>query len=428
MQIRIKGARILDPGRIDKVTDLVLADGKILEIGDSGKASSDPNEIVLDAKGKIVVPGLVDIHVHLREPGFEYKETIETGARAAAAGGFTAVCSMPNTKPVNDNAQVTRFIIEQAQSVGMAKVFPSGAITKGSKGTTLAEIYDMKKAGIVAVTDDGLPVESSNVMRHALEYCKGLDLPVFVHAEDMSVADGGSMNEGPFATFLGIRGIPNAAESIMVVRDIALAELTGACVHFCHISTEESVEAIRQAKKRGVNVTCETAPHYFTLTDADIKDYDTNFKMNPPLRSEKDLKAVIEGLNDGTIDVIASDHAPHSILEKDVEFDRAAFGILGLETSLSLGLKLVHEGMLSLEDLIEKMAVKPAQIIDFSNRIEAGKPANLSIIDPEVEFTVDPERFESKSRNTPFAGMKLKGRAYATIVDGEVVFQIDKSK
>ena len=293
-------------------------------------------------------------------------------------------------------------------------------------GDSLAEIYDMKQAGIVAVTDDGKPLENPNMMRRALEYCKGLNIPIFVHAEELSLVDGGSMNEGPFATFWGIKGIPNAAESVMVVRDIALSEFTGAWVHFCHISTKESVEAIRQAKKRGVNVTCETAPHYFTLTDADVKDYDTNFKMNPPLRSEEDRQAVIQGLSDGTIDVIASDHAPHSVVEKDMEFDMAAFGIVGLETSLSLSLKLVHDGFLTMGNLVNKMAKNPAKIIGVNNDIKPGNIADLTIIDPEDIYEIDPGTFKSRSKNSPFSGIKVKGRAFLTMVNGKVVYLNDK--
>ncbi len=423
MQTLIKGARVLDPGNLDDFKDILIKNQKIEAIAEPGEIKNISDAKVLDATGMIVVPGLIDIHVHLREPGHEYKETIETGLAAAAAGGFTAVCSMPNTDPVNDNSQVTRFIINRAQELGLSKVYPAGAITKGSLGQTLAEIYDMKQAGIVAVTDDGVPVDNSNVMRRALEYCKGLHLPVFVHAEDHGIADGGSMNEGVFATFWGIKGIPNAAESIMVVRDIALAELTGARVHFCHISTAESVEAIRQAKKRGVPVTCETAPHYFTLTDEDVKEYDTNFKMNPPLRSEEDRLAIIQGLVDGTIDLIASDHAPHSSLEKDVEFDRAAFGIVGLETSLPLSLKLEQDNILSITQLIEKMAKIPAKTIGIDNDIVQGNTADLTIIDPEYSFDIDPANFRSKGRNTPFTGMTVKGCAHATIVNGQIVFQ-----
>ncbi|MCD4718381.1 MAG: dihydroorotase [Desulfobacula sp.] len=435
MQIRIKGARVLDPGNIDDKRDIIIKDHLIEAIVDpisdpafnpsfNQTDNETPTDIrIIDATGLIVVPGLIDIHVHLREPGHEYKETIETGLAAAAKGGFTAVCSMPNTIPVNDNSQVTKFIINRAEELGLSKVYPAGAITQGSLGDTLAEIYDMKQAGIVAVTDDGKPVENSNMMRQALEYCKGLDIPVFVHAEDLSMVDGGSMNEGPFAKFWGIKGIPNAAESIMVVRDIALSELTGACVHFCHISTKESVEAIRQAKKRGVKVTCETAPHYFTLTDENVKEYDTNFKMNPPLRSEEDRQAVICGLVDGTIDVIASDHAPHNIIEKDVEFDRAPFGIVGLETSLSLSLKLVHDGFLTMEDLVNKMAKHPAKLIGINNDIRPGNIADLTIIDPDDTYEIDPEKFKSKSKNTPFAGLKVKGRPFLTMVNGKIVYK-----
>jgi dihydroorotase len=423
MQMVIKGARVLDPGNFDDQKDIIIEGAKIKAVADPGSWKADENTTILDATGKLLVPGLIDIHVHLREPGQEYKETIETGLLAAAAGGFARVCSMPNTIPVNDNSQVTQFIINRARELKLSKVCPTGAITKGSKGTTLAEIHDMKQAGIVAVTDDGLPVEDANVMRRALEYCKGLGLPVFVHAEDRSIADGGSMNEGPTATLWGIKGIPNASESIMVVRDIALAELTGAHVHFCHISTAESVEAIRQAKKRKANITCETAPHYFTLIDEDVVDYNTHFKMNPPLRSAKDRQAIIDGLADGTIDLIASDHAPHSVLEKDVEFDRAAFGIVGLETALPLSLKLVHNGVLSIETLIDKMAKAPARIIGVNNDIKAGNTADLTVIDPDFSFTIDAGKFRSKGRNTPFDGTSVQGCACSTIVNGRVVYQ-----
>ena len=433
MQILIKGAHLIDPGNINDKKDIIIKDNLIEAIVDPivdpdfNQADNEPGTDVktIDAGQMIVVPGLIDIHVHLREPGAEYKETIETGLLAAARGGFTSICSMPNTNPVNDNSQVTKFIINRANELGLSKVYPAGAITRGSLGQTLAEIYDMKQAGVVAVTDDGKPLENPNLMRRALEYCKGLDMPIFVHAEDVSIVDGGSMNEGFFATFWGIKGIPNAAESIMVVRDIALSELTNASVHFCHISTKESVEAIRQAKKRGVRVTCETAPHYFTLTDEDVKEYNTNFKMNPPLRSEEDRQAVIQGLMDGTIDLIASDHAPHSIIEKDMEFDMAAFGIVGLETSLSLSLKLVQDGFLTMEALVNKMAKNPAKIIGINNDIKPGSIADLTIIDPEDTFEINPETFKSKSRNTPFAGLKVKGSTFLTMVNGKVVYQRD---
>jgi len=427
MRIRIKGARVLDPGNMDDNKDIIIKDHLIEAIVDPivdwEETETGTDIEIIDATGLVVVPGLIDIHVHLREPGQEYKETIETGLMAAARGGFTAVCSMPNTTPVNDNSQVTKFIIHRANELGLSKVYPVGAITHGSMGNTLAETYDMQQAGIVAVTDDGKPLENSNLMRRALEYCKGLEIPIFVHAEELSIADGGSMNEGFFATVWGIKGIPNAAESIMVVRDIALSELTGAHVHFCHISTKESVEAIRQAKKRGVKVTCETAPHYFTLTDEDVKDYNTNFKMNPPLRSEEDRQAVIQGLIDGTIDLIATDHAPHSVVEKDVEFDRAAFGIVGLETSLSLSLKLVHDGFLTLAELVNKMAKHPAKMIGINNDIRPGNIADLTIIDPEHTYEIDPETFNSKSKNTPFSGLKVKGSPVLTMVNGKVVYR-----
>ena len=427
MRIWIKGAQVLDPGNIDAKKDIIIKNHLIEAIVDPEDIETRKDIKIIDARGMIVVPGLIDIHVHLREPGHEYKETIESGLFAAVRGGFTAVCSMPNTNPVNDNRQVTKFIINRSKELGLSKVYPTGAITQGSLGNALAEIYDMKLAGIVAVTDDGKPLENPNMMRRALEYCKGLNIPIFVHAEELSLVDGGSMNEGPFATFWGIKGIPNAAESVMVVRDIALSEFTGARVHFCHVSTKESVEAIRQAKKRGVNLTCETAPHYFTLTDADVKDYDTNFKMNPPLRSEQDRQAVIQGLSDGTIDVIASDHAPHSVVEKDVEFDMAAFGIIGLETSLSLSLKLVHDRFLTMEELIIKMAKNPAKIIGINNDIKPGNIADLTIIDPDLPYEIDPESFKSRSKNSPFSGIKVKGRPFLTMVNGKVVCLNDKS-
>jgi len=436
MQILIKGARVLDPGKLDDKRDILVKDGVIealldplaplekLDLSDSQVVGVQAEDVqVVDAKGMVVVPGLIDIHVHLREPGHEYKETIESGLKAAAKGGFTAVCCMPNTTPVNDNAQVTEFIINKGKQARAAKVYPAGTISQGSAGSSLSEMYDMQKAGIRAATDDGLPVEDSQMMRRSLEYCKGLDLPIFVHAEDKSLADGGSMNEGPHATFLGIKGIPNAAESIMVVRDIALCELTGAAVHFCHMSTKESIEAIRQAKKRGANVSCETAPHYFTLTDTAVIDYDPNFKMNPPLRSEQDRQAIIAGLVDGTIDMIASDHAPQSVDEKDVEFDQAAFGIVGLETSLPLSLKLVQDGFLSLNDLIDKISKKPARMLKIDNDIKPGNPADLTIIDPEIQYEIDPATFVSKCKNTPFTGIKVQGEAFLTMVDGRIVYQ-----
>jgi dihydroorotase len=427
MRTLIKGARVLDPGKVDGHKDILIHGSKIQAVLDPSDAlpGGDADIRVIAAHGLLLVPGLVDIHVHLREPGHEYKETIASGMAAAARGGFTSVCAMPNTLPVNDNSQVTAFILEKARAAKGARVFPAGAISKGSAGAGLAEIRDMQLAGIRAVTDDGRPVENAQLMRRALEYCNGLSIPVFVHAEDLSLVNGGAMNEGSAATFWGIKGIPNAAEAVMVARDILLSQLTGAHVHFCHISCAESIDLIRNAKQQGIRVTCETAPHYFTLIDEDVKGYDTHFKMNPPLRSKKDRDAVIQGLADGTIDVIASDHAPHSTEEKDLEFDQAAFGIVGLETSLPLSLKLVQDGHLSLADLVNKMAKNPARILGIANDIIPGNPADLTLIDPEAPFTIDPARFVSKSRNTPFAGRQVQGRAVLTMVDGTIVFEGD---
>ncbi|PIE62895.1 MAG: dihydroorotase [Desulfobacter postgatei] len=426
MQIQIKNVRVIDPGNIEGVRDLSIKNGvfeAVTQPGQLPEAEKDSEDVtVIDGQGLIAVPGLIDVHVHLREPGQEYKETIETGVKAAAAGGITAVCSMPNTTPVNDNAQVTAFILSQAQKANASRVYPVGAISTNLEGRKLNDIADMKKAGIRAVTDDGMPVSDSQLMRRTLEYCKSLDIPVFVHAEDKHLADGGSMNEGLPATVMGIKGIPNAAESVMVMRDIALAELTGARVHFCHMSTAQSIEAIRAAKAKGLPVTCETAPHYFTLTDADIPSYDTNFKMNPPLRSDKDRAAIIAGLIDGTIDMIATDHAPHAEDEKQVEFDQAAFGIVGLETSLGLCLDLVAQGHLTLVQLVEKMAKAPADLMGINNDIVPGNPADLTLIDLDAHWTVDPNLFVSKGRNTPFAGRRLTGAAALTIVAGRIVY------
>ncbi len=425
MQTLIKGARVLDPGKMDGYRSVLIRKQSIAAILDPADSvpGNDDDIDVIDATGLVLVPGLMDIHVHLREPGHEYKETIATGAAAAARGGFTAVCAMPNTRPVNDNSQVTAFVCQKAGVARGARVYPVGAVTKGSAGTHLSEIRDMQLAGIKAVSDDGRPVENAQVMRRALEYCHGLSIPVFVHAEDLSLVNGGAMNEGLPATFQGIPGIPNAAEAVMVARDILLSRLTGAHVHFCHISCEESIDLIRRAKQQGVRVTCETAPHYFTLTDADVTGYDACFKMNPPLRSENDRQAVIRGLADGTVDVIASDHAPHSQEEKDLEFDRAAFGIVGLETSLPLSLKLVQDNHLTLEDLIVKMAKNPARILGIDNDITPGNPADLTLIDLDETGMIDPARFISKSRNTPFSGMAVQGRAVATMVDGIFVYE-----
>jgi dihydroorotase len=420
----IKGGRVIDPENLDGMVDILIAEGKIVEIRKEGLAEGEyPEARIIDASDKIVTPGLIDMHVHLREPGYEYKETIETGCLAAAFGGFTAICCMPNTNPVNDCRQVTEYILQKARAVDTVRVYPVAAISKGSKGDGLCEYGELKEAGAIAVSDDGNPVSNSQLMRRALEYSKGFDLPVISHCEDLDLAAGGVMNEGDVATQLGLAGIPNAAESIMVLRDIALCELTGIPVHIAHVSTRESVRAIRDAKKRGIPVTAETAPHYFTLTDESVKKYNTNAKMYPPLRSGRDREAIRRGIADGTIDVIATDHAPHSLIEKQVEFDRAANGIIGLETSVSLTLKLVETGVISMTALVEKMSTNPARILGLKNGLRIGQSADITIIDPEKSYRVNADHFRSLSRNTPFNGWDMKGKAVLTMVQGKIVYQ-----
>lgn len=420
----IKGGRIIDPGNLDGIMDIFIKDDKIVEIKTDGFLDGEYSELkMIDASGKVVIPGLIDMHVHLREPGYEYKETIETGCRSAVVGGFTAVCCMPNTKPVNDCKGVTEYILTKAREAGTARVYPVSAISKGSQGDDLCEYGELKTAGAVAVSDDGNPVMNSHLMRRALEQAKECQLPVISHCEDINLAAGGVMNEGAVATGMGLAGIPNASESIMVLRDIALSELTGASLHIAHVSTMESVRAIRDAKTRDVPVTAETAPHYFTLTDASVKGYNTNMKMNPPLRSSRDREAVRQGLADGTIDVIATDHAPHSSVEKSLEFHQAPNGIIGLETALSLGLNLVDEGILTLTGLIEKMSTNPAQILGLENGIIVGQQADITIIDLEKPFRVKADRFQSLSRNTPFDDWDMKGKTVLTMVGGKIVYQ-----
>lgn len=430
MLMLIRGGRVIDPGNLDGIMDIFISDGKIVEIIEHGLRSSEypesiiehPETSIIDASSKIVTPGLIDMHVHLREPGYEYKETIETGCLAAAFGGFTAVCTMPNTNPVNDCRQVTEYILKKAQAAGTARVYPVAAISQGLKGDGLCEYGELKEAGVIALSDDGNPVMSSQLMRRALEYAKGFGLLVISHCEDLDLAAGGVMNEGAVATRMGLAGIPNAVESIMVMRDIALSELTGVPIHIAHVSTEESVQAIRDAKTRGVNVTAETAPHYFSLTDESVKEYKTSTKMNPPLRSNHDREAICQGLADGTIDVIATDHAPHSSIEKEVEFDMAANGIIGLETSVSLGMKLVEDEVITITDLVEKMSTNPARILGLESGLTVGNPADITIIDPDISYRVDTDNFQSLSRNTPFDGWELKGKAVLTLVEGKIVF------
>ncbi len=425
MSILIKGGRIIDPSQgIDGKGNVLIENGKIKSYPKTTKKYENDLDVkVIDAKGNIVSPGLVDIHVHLREPGFEHKETIRTGCESAAAGGFTSIVCMPNTNPVNDNASVTEYILLKARTEGIVNVFPIGAITKGELGETLAQIGEMYQAGCVGVSDDGMPVMNSKVMRHAMEYVQAFDIPVLSHAEDKDLSGSGVMNEGEVSTQLGLVGIPCASEDVMVSRDITVAELTGSRLHICHVSTAGSVRLIRAAKKRGVKVTAEVTPHHFILTDEAVGRYDTNAKMNPPLRGKKDREAVIEGLKDGTLDAIATDHAPHSEDEKKVEFDLAPFGIVGLETALPLSLKLVEDGALTINQMISKLTNSPSDVLNLGKgTLKIGDDADVVIFDPEQEITIDRESFHSKSKNSPFDGWKLKGKVNYTIVNGEIVY------
>jgi len=419
----IRNGHIIDPANNrDGIADLLIRDGIISRIEQDIPLTPDLE--VIDAAGQLVIPGLVDMHTHLREPGYEYKETIHTGTMSAAAGGFTSVCCMPNTQPVNDSQAVTEFIRQRAFTTGVVNVFPVGAITKGSKGDEITEMGDLKKAGCVAVSDDGKPVVNNLVMRRALEYAKMFKLPVISHCEDLALADDGVINEGKISTELGLRGIPNASEDVMVARDIALAELTGGHIHIAHVSTGGAVELIRRAKGKGVNVTAETCPHYLVLTDEAVRGYNTNAKMKPPLRSAKDIAAVRAGLQDGTIDAIATDHAPHSQEEKEREFDYAPFGIIGLETALPIVLRLVEEGVLTLRDVVLKMSVNPARILGINKgSIAIGEAADITMIKPGAAWVVDAGNLKSKSRNTPFDGWKMRGLVSYTIVGGRVVYR-----
>ena len=417
MGLLIKGGRVLDPAHgIDEVMDILIEGDRIAE---TGKLAKSKGHEAIDASGKLVVPGLIDMHCHLREPGFEYKEDIASGTRAAAAGGFTTVCCMPNTSPINDNRSVTEFILTQAASAGHCRVIPIGAITKGSAGAELTEMGDLADAGCLAFSDDGKPVMTAEMMRRALEYSKTFGKAIISHCEDMSLSAGGVMHEGAASTRLGLKGIPSAAEEVMVARDIALARLTGGRLHIAHVSTEGSVGLIRRAKKDGIRITAETCPHYFTLTDEDVLAYNTNLKVNPPLRAARDTQAVMKGLADGTLDVIATDHAPHAASEKQVEFDLAPFGISGFETAFALSIQLVHAGRLSLMELIKKFTVNPAWALGIElPSLGTGSRADVTIIDLELKRTVDPAAMLSKGKNTAFAGMKLKGWPVETIVAG----------
>ena len=420
--ILIKGGRVIDPSRgSDGIADVYLAEGRVASVG-HGIVGEDGCQ-VLDATGKVVAPGLIDLHVHLREPGFEDLETVATGAMAAAAGGFTAVCAMPNTDPPQDNQGTIGFVISQAQKAGKARVYPVGTISLGQKGEKLSEFGELMSAGAVAVSDDGKPIMNSHLMRTALEYAKTFGIPIADHCEEITLAHAGAMHEGIVATRLGLKGIPAAAEEIHVARDIILSELTGGQIHLCHMSTRGSVDLIRRAKDKGLNVSAEVTPHHFTLTHHACEGYNTNAKMNPPLREEADVEALQQALKDGTIDVIATDHAPHHYDAKEREFDEAPNGILGLETAFGLAVsQLVRPGLLSLSDLLYRMSTRPAQLFKLpGGSLAPNAPADVVILDPDVEWTVDPKAFFSKSRNTPFGGRKVKGRAEVTIVRGRVV-------
>ncbi|HET7040355.1 MAG TPA: dihydroorotase [Gemmatimonadales bacterium] len=419
----IRGGRLIDPSRnLDEVADLLIQDGTVAGVG-RGLGAPDGAE-TLDAKGLVVAPGLVDVHTHLREPGQEDRETIATGAAAAAAGGFTAICAMPNTDPPIDNQSAVGFVVKQGAAAGAARVYPIGAISLGQKGEQLAEFGELVGAGAVAVSDDGRPVASGHIMRTALEYARTFGIPVADHCEEPSLAQGGVMHEGLVSTRLGLQGIPAAAEEIMVARDVLLAGHTGGHIHLCHMSTRGSVELIRRAKERHLPVTAEACPHHFALTHEACEGYNTNAKMNPPLREPEDVEAIRQGLKDGTIDLIASDHAPHHYDAKEREFDDAPFGIVGLETALGLGLTvLVEGGTLTLPELIARMSTIPARVFRLpGGSLAPGRPADVVVFDPTAAWTVDPARFKSRSRNTPFGGWELKGRVVRTVVGGKIVF------
>ncbi|MDT8440778.1 MAG: dihydroorotase [Desulfuromonadales bacterium] len=420
-KLLIKGGRVLDPAQgLDKSCDILVEDGRIAAI----EANIDAAGVeTIDASGRLVTPGLVDIHVHLRDPGLEYKEDIVSGTQAAVAGGFTAVACMPNTKPVNDSLAVTRYILDKAATEGHCRVFPIASITKGLAGDSLAELGELREAGCYAASDDGKPVASSEMMRRAMEYARPFDMTIVSHAEDLELVGAGVMNEGPVATELGLKGIPWVAEDAATARDIMLAELTGCHLHVAHVSTKGSVELVRQAKQRGVNVTCEATPHHFTLTDEAVRGYNTNAKMNPPLRSEQDRLAICAGLADGTIDAIATDHAPHHLDEKNVEFNIAMNGIVGLETALPLTLQLVRDGVIDLTRAIELLTSGPARCLGLPvGRLEVGAAADITLIDPEQQWTVAADQLHSKSKNSPFVGWSLQGGAVCTIVGGRVAF------
>ena len=424
MSLLIRNGRVIDPaGSVDSVQDVLLKGDRIERVGKTLAVPADTK--VLDATGKIVCPGFIDLHVHLREPGQEYKETVATGTRAAAAGGFTAVCAMANTHPVNDNRAVTDYIRARAETDGIVRVYPIGAVTRNLGGEELAELAELAEAGCVAFSDDGKCVMNAALYRRAMEYTLPFATPLISHAEDHHLSQGAAMNEGVVSTELGVPGAPAAAEDVMVARDILLAELTGAHVHIAHLSTAGAVRLVRDAKARGVRVTAEVTPHHLLLTEEAVRTFDANTKMNPPLRTKRDAEALVEGLIDGTIDCIATDHAPHATSEKEGEFDRAAFGIVGLETAVGLLMdRLVTPGTLPLATLVARLSRDPGRLLHLpGGSLAAGAPADLTLLDPEARWTVDPARFASKSRNTPFAGWTVTGRPWKTIVGGRIVWE-----
>jgi dihydroorotase len=422
----IKNGRVIDPASgTDAQRDVWLDGERITRVappGANGESSRTPQLETVDAAGLVVAPGFIDLHCHLREPGFESSETIESGTRAAARGGFTAVCPMPNTRPVNDTASVTRGILERAAAAASTRVWPIGAASAGSRGEALAEIAAMQKAGIVAVSDDGRPIATAKLLRQVMDYCCALDLPVIDHCEDASLFAGSVMREGRQSVRLGLRGMPAATESIAVSRDVQIAELSGCRLHIAHLSARASLDLVRAAKQRGLRVSCEVTPHHFTLADEDVL-YNTHFKMNPPLGSAEDRAMLLEGLADGTVDAIATDHAPHEPASKEVEFDRAPFGVTGFETALALALELVHAGRLSLVRLVELFTTGPARVLGIDRRIAEGQPADLTLFSTEHSWAFQAAESASKSRNTPFDGRKFRGAPMATVVAGRVVYR-----
>ena len=421
-KILIKGGRVISPAqKFDDTCDVLIEKGKVTAIGKDLDAQGAE---VIDADGKIVTPGLVDIHVHLRDPGLEYKEDIASGTLSAVTGGFTSIACMPNTKPVNDNQSVTNYILNKVKEEGHCRVFPIASISKGLQGESMTEMGELKGLGVYGVSDDGKPVSNAQLMRRAMEYAKPFGITIVTHAEDLELVGSGVMNEGLVSTELGLKGIPWVAEDAATAREIMLAEFTGAHLHVAHVSTKGSIDLVRQAKKRGVNVTCEATPHHFTLTDEAVRGYNTNAKMNPPLRSAEDREAVRQGIADGTVDAIATDHAPHHIDEKNVEFSIAMNGIVGLETALPLSLQLVEDGLIDLPKAVALLTCGPAAALGIpAGQLEKGGVADVTVIDPELEWTVDAQKLVSKSKNTPFDGWKMKGAALCTIVGGKITYR-----